>query len=95
MERMRTITISIRGKDNYLRWTLIQWFYEVKDIIENEYGLKLELKVVDSMDEYPVIMYGDKIVFEGLPGEEGYFIEILKRIVEEELNAGKHVAQVS
>lgn len=92
MERMKTITISIRGKDNYLRWTLIQWFYEVKDVIENEYGLKLELKVVDSIEEYPVIMHGDKIVFEGLPGEEGYFIEILKRIVEEELNAGKHVA---
>ena len=63
----------------------MQWFMEIKDIVENEYGIRLELKVLNSDEDYPVIMHGDRIIFEGLPGEEGYFIEILKKIVEKEL----------
>ena len=81
----KVVTVIVRGKNNYLRWTLVQWFMEIKDIVENEYGIRLELKVLDSDEDYPIIMHGDRIVFEGLPGEEGYFIEILKRIVEDEL----------
>ena len=81
----KVIIVTVRGRNNYLRWTLVQWFMEIKDIIENEYGIRLELKILDSDEDYPVIMHGDRIVFEGLPGEEGYFIEILKKIVENEL----------
>ncbi len=81
----KVIIVTVRGKNNYLRWTLVQWFMEIKDIVENEYGIRLELKILDSDEDYPVIMYGNRIVFEGLPGEEGYFIEILKKIVENEL----------
>ncbi|RLG82957.1 MAG: hypothetical protein DRO40_06230 [Thermoprotei archaeon] len=81
----KVVIVTIRGKDNYLRWTLVQWFMEIKDIVENEYGIRLKLKVIDSDEDYPVIMHGDRVVFEGLPGEEGYFIEILKKIVEDEL----------
>ncbi len=82
---MKEIVVVVRGRDNYLRWTLVQWFYEVRDIVEGEYGVRLRLRVVDSDEEIPVIVHGGRVVFEGLPGEEGYFIEILKRIVEEEL----------
>ncbi|MEM1643488.1 MAG: hypothetical protein QW369_02395 [Desulfurococcaceae archaeon] len=81
----RTLKIIIKGSRNYLRWTIEQWFYEVKDIVENEYGVKLLIEVIDGDEEYPLIMYGDKVFFEGLPGEEGYLIEVLKRIVEEAL----------
>ncbi len=81
----KVIIVTVRGKNNYLRWTLVQWFMEIKDIVENEYGIRLELKILDSDEDYPVIMYGNRIVFEGLPGEEGYFIEILKKVVENEL----------
>ena len=81
----KVVIVTIRGKDNYLRWTLVQWFMEIKDIVENEYGIRLKLKVLDSDEDYPVIMHGDRVVFEGLPGEEGYFIEILKKIIENEL----------
>jgi len=81
----KVIIITIRGRNNYLRWTLIQWFIEIKGIVENEYNIRLELKIIDSNEDYPVIMYRDRIVFEGLPGEEGYLIEILKKIVENEL----------
>jgi len=81
----KVIIVTVRGRNNYLRWTLVQWFMEIKDIVENEYGIRLELKILDSDEDYPVIMYGDRIIFEGLPGEEGYFIEILKKIVENEL----------
>lgn len=81
----KVVIVTIRGKDNYLRWTLVQWFMEIKDIVENEYGIRLKLKVINSDEDYPVIMHGDRVVFEGLPGEEGYFIEILKKIVEDEL----------
>jgi len=81
----KVIIVTVRGKNNYLRWTLMQWFMEIKDIVENEYGIRLELKILDSDEDYPVIMYGNRIIFEGLPGEEGYFIEILKKVVENEL----------
>ncbi len=82
-----TLKILIKGSRNYLRWTIEQWLYEVKDIVENEYGVRLTIEVVDGDEECPLVMYGGRIFFEGLPGEEGYLIEILKRIVEEALEA--------
>ncbi len=81
--KLDRILFRIAGRRNYLRWTLEQWFIEVKDILESEYGVTLDLEVVDGDSEYPIIMLGDKVLFEGLPGEEGYLIEVLKKAIEE------------
>ena len=74
----RVIKLKILGRPSYNKWTLHQWVLEIKDILENEYGVHLEIEVVDTIDEEPILMIEDDIVLEGLPGEEGYLIEIIK-----------------
>ncbi len=74
----QVIKIKVLGKPSYNKWTLHQWVLEIKDILENEYGIRLEIEVVDTIDEEPILMIEDDIVLEGLPGEEGYLIEIIK-----------------
>ncbi len=79
---MRKIEIKLLGKNNYLRWTLEQWFYEIKDIVEKEYNILLELKVIDTEDAEPMLAIDDAVFLEGLPGEEGYLIEVLKKVLD-------------
>ncbi len=74
----RVIKLKVLGRPSYNKWTLHQWILEIKDILENEYGILLEIEVVDTIDEEPILMIEDDIVLEGLPGEEGYLIEIIK-----------------
>ncbi len=74
----RTIKLKVLGRPSYNKWTLHQWLLEIKDILENEYNAKLEIEVIDTIDEEPILMIEDRIVLEGLPGEEGYLIEIIK-----------------
>ncbi|RLG90674.1 MAG: hypothetical protein DRO16_01770 [Thermoprotei archaeon] len=74
----RVIKLKILGRPSYNKWTLHQWVLEIKDILENEYNIHLEIEVVDTIDEEPILMIEDDIVLEGLPGEEGYLIEIIK-----------------
>lgn len=81
------VVVTVRGKPNYLRWTLERWFEEVRSIIENEYNIKLEVLVIDNHNDYPIIEANNRIYFEGLPGEEGYLIEIVKRIIEDTIGA--------
>ncbi|WFO75048.1 hypothetical protein J4526_08230 [Desulfurococcaceae archaeon MEX13E-LK6-19] len=77
------VIIEIVGKPSYLRWTLEQWVLEVKDIIELEYDVELVVKTVDSDNDLPVLRIAGSDVFIGLPGEEGYLIEVLKKKLEE------------
>jgi len=81
-----TVRVVVRGRPSYLRWTLERWFEEIRDIVEGEYGVRLHVDIVDSEEEYPLIEANGKIYFEGLPGEEGYLIEIVKRIIEDFLS---------
>jgi len=74
----QVIKLKVLGRPSYNKWTLHQWVLEIKDILENEYGVHLEIEVVDTIDEEPILMIEDDIVLEGLPGEEGYLIEIIK-----------------
>ncbi len=74
----RVIKLKVLGRPSYNKWTLHQWVLEIKDVLENEYGIHLEIEVVDTIDEEPILMIEDDIVLEGLPGEEGYLIEIIK-----------------
>ncbi|MFZ8792676.1 MAG: hypothetical protein ACO2O2_02145 [Acidilobaceae archaeon] len=44
---------------------------------------------MDGVEEYPVIESCGRTYFEGLPGEEGFLIEFIKRIVEDWLEHGE------
>jgi hypothetical protein len=44
---------------------------------------------MDGVEEHPVIESCGRTYFEGLPGEEGFLIEVTKRIVEDWLEHGE------
>lgn len=79
------VKFIVRGKPSYLRWTLEQWFREVSDIIKGEYGIEIDVDIMDSDEDPPVIVFNSEVIFEGLPGEEGYLIEIIKSTLERKL----------
>ncbi len=79
----KKIKTTITGKPSYERWTLHQWVLEVKDLLEEEYGVELIVEVRDTGDDEPGILVDDQYVLKGLPGEEGYLIEVLKKAFEE------------
>ena len=89
----RVIKLKILGRPSYNKWTLHQWVLEIKDILENEYNIHLEIEVVDTIDEEPILMIEDDIVLEGLPGEEGYLIEIIKHNLDKLLVKEKNKAR--
>ncbi|HIP65675.1 MAG TPA: hypothetical protein EYH08_04015 [Pyrodictium sp.] len=81
MARKEKVKLKIVGrKDDYWFYTLRSWLEEVKDIIENEYNI--ELDVVEEhreTQEHPLIVdEKNEIVVAGVPGEPGYLIEELK-----------------
>ncbi|ADI31573.1 hypothetical protein [Staphylothermus hellenicus] len=43
MAKNRRITITVKGKESYDKWTLIQWIYEIKDILEEEYSIEISV----------------------------------------------------
>ena len=76
------VVVKIIGRNNYIKWTLKQWVLEVKDIVENEYGVEIDVVDVDSESSEPILAVNDIVFPEGLPGEEGYLIEVLKKAIE-------------
>ncbi|MCD6301241.1 MAG: hypothetical protein J7L82_04140, partial [Staphylothermus sp.] len=74
----RVVRLRVLGRPSYEKWTLHQWVLEVKDILEEVYNVKIEIEEIDTIDEEPTLVVEDKVVLVGLPGEEGYLIEILK-----------------
>lgn len=83
MVKRRRITIIVKGRKTYDKWTLMQWMHEIKDILENEYNIEIDVKEEITSNEHPVISIKNLDVYEGLPGEEGYLIEILKKALDE------------
>lgn len=75
------ILVKIKGKPGYLRQTLHEWTLCVKEILENELGEPIEIMVEDTENELPSLIINDTYVGSGLPGEEGYLIEIIKYTV--------------
>ncbi len=80
----RRVRVVVEGKPTYERWTLHQWLMEVKEIIEEEYDVEIIIDERDNSDPLPKFFVNDREVFHGLPGEEGYLIEILKHALEEQ-----------
>ncbi len=79
----KKIKTTITGKPSYEKWTLHQWVLEVKDLLEEEYGVEIIVESMDTGDVEPGLLINDQLVLKGLPGEEGYLIEVLKKAFEE------------
>ena len=79
MGMRRKVVVTVEGpKDNYWRFTISWWLREIKEIIEREYGIELIIEEVDGEGEFPTIYVDGEPVMTGMPGEEGYLIEVLK-----------------
>jgi len=82
-ESRSEVTIRVRGKrGDYWRFTMTSWLYEIKDILEQEYNIKIRIVEEDEDRNLPAILIGDIEVGEGVPGEEGYLIEVLKKALD-------------
>lgn len=77
------VKITVKGKDNYDRFTVYSWVLEVKGIIEYETGKFVEVEVIDGDSDEPELYVNDYYVGKGIPGEEGYLIEIIKKALKQ------------
>jgi len=75
------VVIAVRGKDNYWRHTIYLWLLEVKNILEYELHEPVEIIVLEGDSEDPELIVNNVLVGKGVPGEEGYLIEILKKAI--------------
>lgn len=74
--------LIIRGKKNYWRYTIAMWCYEIKELVEEELGENVEIIVEDSENELPQVYLNDVFVLEGVPKEEGYLLELIKKVID-------------
>ena len=82
--------VSVRGRSNYWRFTVYSWLLEVRDILEQELGEPVEVVSEDGDSEDPEVYLDGYLVGVGVPGEEGYLIELVKKAALE-LRGGKGV----
>jgi len=79
----RRLSIIVAGKnDDYWRDTVYMWVLEVKEILENEYNIELNVELGEYDSELPIVLVENEIAFVGVPGEEGYLIEYLKKTLD-------------
>lgn len=71
--------ITIKSKPNYWRFTVYNWLLEIKDILESELGEKVEITVVEGDNDEPEFYLNGFFIGMGVPGEEGYLLEIIKK----------------
>jgi hypothetical protein len=76
------VKITLRGKPNYWRFTVYSWLLEIKDILSQEVGEDIEVEVLDGESELPELYINEHLIGSGVPGEEGYLIEVIKKAVE-------------
>jgi len=72
------VRVEVRGRpgDYHVR-TLLTWLEELREFLEGELGERLEVSFREEESEYPLLYVDGRLAFEGLPGEEGYLIEIV------------------
>ena len=84
MEKSRRVKLRVLGKrDSYLKYTLTRWLEEVKDLLKEDLGVEVKVVEKDGDFEAPVLCVGDEVILVGLPGEEGYLLEALRRALRE------------
>ncbi|MEM1933832.1 MAG: hypothetical protein QXY53_05515 [Desulfurococcaceae archaeon] len=77
----RRIEVCVKGRSSYVKWTLYQWILGFRDILVNEYGLDIDVKMIDGFEDPPLIIVGglfiDKYVF-----DEGFVLEVIKKALD-------------
>ena len=77
------VKLLIAGRsDDYFLWTLASWVLELYDFLCEELGVTLEIEVKEKDIDTPRLYIDGDLVFEGVPGEEGYLVELLKHYFE-------------
>jgi len=73
------VRVEVRGRrgDYHVR-TLLAWLSELREFLEGELGEPVEVGFAEEESEYPLLYVDGELVFEGLPGEEGYLIEVIR-----------------
>jgi len=85
---VKSITLIVKGKkDDYWVKTLLMWLKEIRDILEQEYNIKLDFKFENNPDiELPIIVSPEGgIVFNEILEEPGYIIEYLKKYLDKKI----------
>ena len=73
------VKVEVRGpRDDYHVRTLLAWLSELKGFLEDELSERIQVEFVEEDSRYPLLYVDGELVFEGLPGEEGYLIEIIR-----------------
>ncbi len=77
---MLTVKLRVLGRPgSHARWTLASWLRELKGFLRDELGVEVEVVEEDVDLEAPVLYVDDEVLLVGVPGEEGYLIEALRR----------------
>ncbi|MEM1619388.1 MAG: hypothetical protein QXU97_04550 [Fervidicoccaceae archaeon] len=76
------IRVSVRGRPSYWRLTVYSWLLEIREILEGELGEEVSIEIEEGESELPELLVDGVPIGEGVPGEEGYLIEIVKKAVE-------------
>lgn len=71
--------VTVKGKPNYWRLTVYSWLLEIKGLLEKELNEPLEVEVLNGESEDPELYIDGVLIGAGVPGEEGYLIEIVKK----------------
>lgn len=80
----KQLMIIVAGKKgDYWKRTLTSWCYEIKELLEHEYNIRLIILDQEENCNLPRVYIDGMLVFEGVPGEEGYLIELLKIAIEQ------------
>jgi len=74
--RVVRVEVVGRGDDYHVR-TLLAWLSELREFLESELGARLEVSHREEDVEYPLLYVDGRLAFEGLPGEEGYLVELI------------------
>ena len=73
---LHMVRVEVRGKgDDYRVKTLLS---ELKEFLEGELRERVEVGFVEVDSKCPLLYVDGELVFEGLPGEEGYLFEIIR-----------------
>lgn len=79
----RKVTLKVRGRrGDYWVYTLSMWLGELKWLIKEEYGVEAEIVQEHCDCELPQVYVNDLLVVVGVPGEEGYLYESLKKALD-------------
>lgn len=70
--------VTIRGRQNYLRFTIHSWALSIREILERELGEAIYIELEDGENEEPELYINGVQIGSGVPSEEGYLIELIK-----------------